>query len=310
MRRIACLFLVMAVCAGTQCQGESPAGFSPPQDLNNACPYDAGGDIDGDGVCGDIDNCPDVANPGQVDKDGNGIGATCDPDDDAIRLTTNVVRPRQVGDFYETALFEQATSSLSTLSSTWKGTARCFISELDDPVYGTVLAINETTTKTIVEGEGIGTVWVLDYQQRRVRLPSGYSQWVAVRLAATGDAVSYITTPEGGKPPNPDMAVDVGDAYSYEIVFDDGTELAYSGAVVSIETVTVPAGKFEAYVVEYTNVTSNSAVLGRDVVSGTDWFVPALGSVKNVNSRSTTLSNGQPGTITATSELIDTNIPF
>jgi hypothetical protein len=34
--------------------------------------------VDDDGVCGDVDNCPSVANGNQNDMDGDGCGSTCD----------------------------------------------------------------------------------------------------------------------------------------------------------------------------------------------------------------------------------------
>ena len=51
-------------------------------DACDSCPDDADNDIDGDGVCGDTDNCVDTPNPGQEDNDGDGIGDECDDDDD------------------------------------------------------------------------------------------------------------------------------------------------------------------------------------------------------------------------------------
>ena len=47
-------------------------------DACDSCPNDPKNDIDGDGVCGDIDNCHTVANPDQADSDNDGIGDACD----------------------------------------------------------------------------------------------------------------------------------------------------------------------------------------------------------------------------------------
>ena len=46
-------------------------------DACDICPNDPDNDIDGDGICGDVDNCPNVYNPGQEDSDGDNIGDAC-----------------------------------------------------------------------------------------------------------------------------------------------------------------------------------------------------------------------------------------
>ena len=45
------------------------------EDCQNNCIY---GDVDGDGICTGIDNCPDINNASQSDSDSDGVGNACD----------------------------------------------------------------------------------------------------------------------------------------------------------------------------------------------------------------------------------------
>ncbi|MGA1842307.1 MAG: thrombospondin type 3 repeat-containing protein [bacterium] len=65
-------------CPETSNTGQLDTDLDGKGNACDLCPDDPDDDSDGDGQCGDIDNCPHIWNPDQEDTDGDGLGNTCD----------------------------------------------------------------------------------------------------------------------------------------------------------------------------------------------------------------------------------------
>lgn len=104
-------------CEGTGCRNTDQADRDGDTigDICDVCPDFFENDIDADGVCGDVDNCPEVANgpqqDNQHDEDNDGVGDACDncvDDANPDQLDTD-------GDLYGNACDECPDDPLKTL---------------------------------------------------------------------------------------------------------------------------------------------------------------------------------------------------
>jgi hypothetical protein len=70
--------VVVSILGVVACKGTQPADLVDAAG-DGSLPTCIGADQDGDGVCDDVDDCPTVFDPGQLDLDGDHIGWACDP---------------------------------------------------------------------------------------------------------------------------------------------------------------------------------------------------------------------------------------
>ncbi len=223
-------------------------------------------------------------------------------------LSTTVRHVPQPGDTWEYAFRSTITKSATGEFTEWEGTRRNFITLVNDPMFGSVFALNVPTRRTVVAGVGVGETLAVNLQDRSVPLGDGQFRWIGREFQGV---VSYIVAPQDGWITPMDPTVEIGDAISTgNIVFDDGSVISHSQVVTGIEAVTVPLGTFQAYTIEFT-ATASAPGFSVSTEVGMLWFVPAIGAeVKLELTRNIPLANGQAGTEVLTAEMISTTVPY
>jgi hypothetical protein len=79
MKRVLVSALFVACGGDPAIMNDAGVGSDASTDAAPDAPTCTGIDTDSDGICDDVDVCPQISDPGQVDLDGDGIGWACDP---------------------------------------------------------------------------------------------------------------------------------------------------------------------------------------------------------------------------------------
>ena len=170
-------------------------------------------DDDGDGVFNEVDNCPDVPNPGQEDSDGDGLGDACDN----CPLDFNPAQLDQdgngIGDACDLCAIMSGQPVTTLVESLWTGTCDFDAGSQD---YSAGLAVDHAGN-TIVIGQSVksgvksfatakfdpdgGLMWSKTYTDRNLQLAR------ALGVAVDASDNVYVCGTTNEFPPAGDFAV-------------------------------------------------------------------------------------------------------
>lgn len=162
-------------------------------------------DDDNDGINDDVDNCPLVANPNQIDPDMDGYGEACDPDGENLPQSyRGLIKPTAVAVDQDGTIFVAGSEDLDVS-----------ISSSNNTKYGTVMSISPTgyrTGQVYLTDQSHGSQWK-DYRPSSLTIShkglyvtdggSSYDDgiWKVVRNSATNQLGSSVSpTSRDGEP--------------------------------------------------------------------------------------------------------------
>jgi probable HAF family extracellular repeat protein len=195
-------------------------------------------DFDGDGITNFPDNCPAVANPGQVDSNGNGVGDACDtstPADTRAPVTTATLTPDPNAAGWLSV--QQAQVVLSAIDDA-SGVREIVYRLTGATTLGATSIPGAAANVSIVaEGETIIHYFAVDHAGN-----AEAEQSLRVRIDRTAPTTSCSTTPSVLWPPNRQM-IDV----TIELAANDPLSGASAFTLVSATSNEPDAGAIQGW---------------------------------------------------------------